>query len=523
MKNRAARAVLSLGLVLSLTGALAAQVRPVLMPSMGLVAGAPAAAVARAIFAMPALTAAPALTVVPSLAMPAPLAPAPAPGLAFAPAAALSAKAPSAAAASLTALRAAPATAGVVFDGAAIKSPASLSAPVSAPDAAPAPRGDTLKFNGQTLPTRMFSDQTQISSHLIRAIDATKKTLDIAIYELAIREVHDALKRAKDRGVRVRVVIDQGHVYPEKPGVERTAEVSALIADGFSIKTLRGADEHGIMHNKFAVFDGALLETGSYNWSHAADTMHFENALFDGQAARIASYQRYWDWLWAMGRPVDLAHPPEKVVLDENKKTPPLPPAPQDAATPVAFNGINFPSESFTPYGTAAQVAAAIKASKTGVDLANFSFTNTEIVAALKSAKDRLGAKNVRLIFDRSQYGFLKVMSEMAALGFDVRLSDGKTGEGSVMHNKFGVFDGKLVETGSFNWTNAGEFTNFENAVFLNAPDDAAGFEGYFQRIWNQAQAPTPADQSAPPAPEGPQKQARPHQPSNPSVPSMAS
>jgi phosphatidylserine/phosphatidylglycerophosphate/cardiolipin synthase-like enzyme len=527
MINRAARAFLAFSLIASLQMPVLAQVRPISMPSMAMVPGAPAASIFSgtafgvAPTALQGLSGASPLSVLPmsagalsapafvplpaAAAAPVALAAAPvaAPALAAVPAASVRVEKP--AKGSLTALTAAPVSGAPalssfqngrqVFDGAALSGPAVDPAPA----AAPAPRGDAVQFAGQSFPTRMYSDQTQISSHLIRAIDATKNTLDIAIYELAIREVHDALKRAKDRGVKIRIVMDEGHVYPTKPGAKRTPEVQAIIDDGFAIKTLRGGDAYGIMHNKFAVFDGAMLETGSFNWSRAADTMHFENALFDDSAARIASYQNYWNWMWSTARTVDLNNPPAHIVLDEHGHSAPMPPAPQDAAKPIDFNGTKFPRESFTPHGTASMIAAAIDASKTSVDLANFSFTNAEIIEALKRAKDR-GLK-VRLIFDRYQYGMLKEGAEMTELGFDVRLSDGRTGARSVMHNKFGVFDGQFVETGSFNWTMNGELNNYENAVYLDAPDDAAGYAAYFQRIWNQARVPTAADHRAPTAP----------------------
>jgi phosphatidylserine/phosphatidylglycerophosphate/cardiolipin synthase-like enzyme len=481
---------------------LSAQVRPVFLSPVASAPGAVAGAGA-------SVSAAAALPVLSPLA--APLALSAAPLAAPSAPEALPAAAPMAAAASvpaakpvraeLSALTAAPAGAPAlsalesgrrVFDGAALEGP--TAGPVRA--AAPAPRGDSLQFNGVSLPTRMFSDQTQISDRLVAAIDATKKTLDIAIYEMSLRNVLAALQRAKARGVKIRIVMDQGHVYPEKPGWHDTPEVQALIAAGFEMKTLRGGDRYGIMHNKFAVFDGQLMEAGSYNWSYAADTMHFENAYFDDAAHRVASFQRYWDWMWAKARPVDLNNPPPKLEFDPNPDVhaPPLPPAPQDPDRPLTFNGARFPNESFTPQGTAALVAAAIDASAESVDLANFSFTNDQIIAALKRAKDR-GIK-VRLIFDRYQYGFLKEMQDMATMGFDVRLSAGRNGPGQkgVMHNKYGVFDGRLVETGSFNWTMNGELNNYENAAFMDAPDDVAGYAAYFQRIWDQAQAPTAAD-----------------------------
>jgi phosphatidylserine/phosphatidylglycerophosphate/cardiolipin synthase-like enzyme len=505
MKSRGARVVLSLGLILSVQLPALAQVRPVLLPSLSPTPGAPLAAYGAAAASLPSLLAAPALAapLAASLALRAlPQAPA---ATAAAPAALLPARV--SAASALTALtpapsQGAPALSGFnegrrVFDGAPLAGPEP--SPAAVPSAAP--RGDAVKFRDQSFPTRMFSDQTQISTHLIRAIDATQKTLDIAIYELAIREVRDALVNAKNRGVKVRIVMDQGHLYPEKATGHRTPEVQSLVDAGFELKTLRGGDAYGIMHNKFAVFDGALLETGSYNWTRAADVQHWENALFDDDATRIASYQHYWDWMWTNARAVDDKNPPAKIALDENGHSAPMPPAPQDAARTLNFNGTSLPRESYTPHGTAALIAAAIDAARDSVVVANFSFTHHDLIDALKRAKDR-GLK-IRIVFDRTQYGFLKEMGDMADLGFDVRLSNGRGPGRGVMHNKFVVLDGKLVETGSFNWTFNGELNNYENAAFLDAPDDAAGWAAYFDRIWAQAQAPTPADRRPPAAPGG--------------------
>ncbi len=504
---RARRIAAALAAWLIAAGPLAAQVLPVILaPAAPFAASAPSApSLGAAAFAAPSAAAAPALGagLAPILSALPPVAAAPA--FAAVPTAAASPRAAAVSALSASVIaagapRAAPALDGFI-DGRRVFDGAATAEPSAAVPAVPvvAPRGEAVSFNGLSLPARMFSDQTQISSHLIAAIDATRRTLDIAIYELAISEVRDALVRAKNRGVVVRVVMDQGHVYPARG--ERTPETQSLIDAGFSLRTLRGADAHGIMHNKFAVFDGALMETGSYNWTRAADERHFENALFDAAPRRIASYQNYWDWMWAQARPFT-ASAPAPVAVDEHGHTPPLAAAPQDADAPISFNGAAFPRESFSPHGTAARIAAAIDAARQSVTLANFSFTNTEIIAALRRAKER--GVPIRLIFDIEQFQFLADMGEMAKEGFDVRLSGGRQPRG-VMHNKFGVFDGRLVETGSFNWTMNGELNNYENAAFLDAPDDAGGYAAYFERIWSQARAPQPGDFPAPrPAPAAP-------------------
>ncbi|MCM2304541.1 MAG: phospholipase D-like domain-containing protein, partial [Elusimicrobia bacterium] len=279
------------------------------------------------------------------------------------------------------------------FDGAAAKADAPAPA-----NPARAPRGDSVSLNGVVLPSRMFSDQTSISGHLIRAIDASRTSIDIAIHGLALREVAAALVRAKNRGVKVRVVMNQTHVFPEKPRDKRSPEVQQLIDAGFEMKMLRGGDMFGVMHNKIAIFDGGVLETGSYNWTHAADTWHWENAMFHAEQARVKAYQAYWDWMWSISSKITSQAPALPTPIPEGEPHPGLPPAPQDPGRPVLFNGEAFPAQAFSPRGVSEHLVRAIDASRVSIDLANFSFTSEELRDALLRAKER--GVNVRIVFD---------------------------------------------------------------------------------------------------------------------------
>lgn len=378
------------------------------------------------------------------------------------------------------------------FDGAAAR-PDDAPAPVNP---AVAPRGETVALNGVMLPTRMFSDQTSIATQLVRAIDAASVSIDIAIHGLALREIAAALVRAKKRGVRVRIVMNQTHVFPEKPRDTRTPEVQQLIDLGFEMKMLRGGDMYGVMHNKIAIFDGAILETGSFNWTHAAETWHWENAMFLAEKARIAAYQAYWNWMWSISAKIPARAPAPFQPVTEGDPHPGLPPAPQDPSRPVLFNGEVFPGQAFSPGGVTAHLVRAIDLSVKSIDLANFSFTSEALRDALLRAKER--GVQVRIIFDAQQYRYLSEMNWFGDQGFDVMLSAGKNGDKGVMHNKFAVFDGALVEAGSFNWTRNGEKNNYENSMFLDAPDDVAAFAAYFKRIRAQAWAPGPDDHAGP-------------------------
>lgn len=419
-----------------------------------------------------------------------------APSAALAPSAAMGALAPAAA------LSASPSLSAVLAAAPAAPAPsaaASLRALSAAPEAASprsaarvfdaaAERADGVLFHETRLPPRAFSDdEVKISERLVAAIDATRKRLDLALYELAHRELFEALVRAKGRGVKVRVVIDESRVFPRKEGQQRRAEVQGLIDEGFDIRIVRGRWNHGIMHHKFGVFDGRLLETGSFNWTRAADERHHEDVLFTAEKPRVEFFAKEWARLWRMGRRFEQGPSP---AADPEVEPPPLKRAPADARRVVAFHEIKLPRQAMSPGRIEAELTRAIDAARKTVDVANFSFTNQGIADALERARKR--KVKVRLLFDREQFKFLDRMKELRARGFDVRLSDGR-GERSAMHHKFVVLDGILLETGSYNGTENAERNNFENASFLGA-EDAAAYGKRFGKLWKGAKKPTKAE-----------------------------
>jgi len=368
---------------------------------------------------------------------------------------------------------------------------------VSAPSAASEASGAAVKnfhpaavsFNGQEFPLQAFTDETVPSRFLVQAIDATKKTLDIAIHGLTLPEVADALSRAKERGVRVRIVMNSSHVYPEKPNQKVTPDVQRLLDEGFEMRMLRGDREHGLMHNKFAVFDGALLVSGSYNWSKAADKYHLENMLFTAETNRLQGFQGYWDWMWALAKPFG-----EPAGRPSGKP-------PVAKTRPIQFNGAGLPAFAFSPGGDAEYwLVQAVELARETIDIAMFSCTSRDMREALLSARKR-GVK-VRIVFDRFQYRMLPDMAWFLENGFDVRLGEGKPGPKGAgsMHNKFVVFDGKVLEAGSYNWTMNAKMNNFENAQFFDEAARVAAFRAYYGRIW-QAAKPAAKGDAAPPPP----------------------
>ena len=135
----------------------------------------------------------------------------------------------------------------------------------------------------------------------------------------------------------------------------------------------------------------------------------------------------------------------------------------------------------------AERIIAAVNHSQKSIHLSMYDLTQPEIAASLEAAHRR--AVEIRIVADEHQSR--EPHSEvpyLASRGIPVRLSRGYKGNRSIMHNKFAVFDGKMVETGSFNWTTSADRYNFENALFISDPAVAARYESEFERIWEQAE-----------------------------------
>ncbi len=142
-----------------------------------------------------------------------------------------------------------------------------------------------------------FSDGNHIAEHIVSEIDGTRHTLDVAVYDITDRAIVSALIAARRRGVRVRIVTDAHQAeepYSEDAWLRRHG-VSLRLSAGY-----RGVNSY--MHNKFAVFDGRICETGSFNWTTSANKFNYENAIFIHDPAVAARYEREFNRIWGQAQ-----------------------------------------------------------------------------------------------------------------------------------------------------------------------------------------------------------------------------
>lgn len=140
--------------------------------------------------------------------------------------------------------------------------------------------------------TICFSPLGRCHESVIGVIDRATTTLDVAIYSLNHAGIVDAILRAKQRGVRVRMVLDSSQMGQAK----QVEQLIRLASAGIPMKR----DNHsGIMHLKTVVADSREFVTGSFNFTNNAALNNNENVLAWDCPRNALLFQADFDRLWA--------------------------------------------------------------------------------------------------------------------------------------------------------------------------------------------------------------------------------
>lgn len=145
-----------------------------------------------------------------------------------------------------------------------------------------------------------FSPQGQCSAHILRELDRAKKELLVAVYAFTHDDLARALVQARNRGVAVQVIIDREFDFGNDKSKGRFLQGQRIPVRRISgMKSGTMDKESGLMHQKFAVIDRAIVFTGSYNWTRSADRLNDENLLLFRDAGPLAEeYRKAFFRLW---------------------------------------------------------------------------------------------------------------------------------------------------------------------------------------------------------------------------------
>lgn len=289
---------------------------------------------------------------------------------------------------------------------------------------------------------------------LAQAIAAAQTSVDMAMFNLSLPSIRDALLDAHRRGVAVRLVVDSETYNDAVPERLRSAGI-AVISDR----------RQELMHNKFTVLDGQEVWTGSLNLSTGGTYSDYNN-LVRIRSTRLAQdytaefEEMFLDDRFGSNSPANTPYP--RITLDG--RTLEVYFLPEDDVEDRLLDLVGGAQESvnFLAYSLTLDYLAG-----TLTDLAQDGVSVRGVMDAEQAASNQ-GGEYERLL----------------DAGLDVRLDpfDG------LMHHKVIIVDGRYVVFGSANFTTGGLFKNDENLIILDDPEIARLFETEFERIYAQSQ-----------------------------------
>lgn len=318
---------------------------------------------------------------------------------------------------------------------------------------------------------------------IVDAINASKSTIDCVIYSIQMKDIPDALLAARDRGVKIRIIINESHVYP-KPDIQIKRLINA--GNGIEVRTLRGTKSYGVMHNKITIHDKSLITTGSYNWTFAATFSNYENIVTVKDKEYVKGYIEYFEWMWSKARTINQGPSGELPVGYYGKP-------PQAPTNLITLNGKGVPLYLFSPGSNVEnRLADLIDAAKVSIEAVTFTFSSKPIADALIRAHRR-GVK-VRFLEDKDMARSSEMAKMLFENGVPFKWMRGRDERGA-MHNKFIIFDGSILATGSFNFTTNASVNSFENILFTNDRNTVSAYLAKFNWFYSQAVSPTSSDE----------------------------
>ncbi len=384
----------------------------------------------------------------------------------------------------------------------------------------------------------IFSPGTYGDSHLTRIVEALNtatESIDIAMYSFSDASSQRAVADAINRGVVVRMLLEDAHKDFRNPADTRSARFEEL---GVDVRYV-----NKIMHHKFALIDGpqdeddladqATLITGSGNWSWGAAHRYDENTvLVSGHGPLVLSFQQEFNHLWENSRDLlwneDLEYT-ETLPVDESHSL-----NLERDGVEVLFTSDNFRTYYSSRYGNtfgtlperntiADGVVALIESAQDSILIASGHMRSRASAEALIAKQNANPEMEIRVYLDGQE--FINISTHWRQIlklnecleqagrsasrarrcrnrgcyyGYALHLADidlrfkhyafrWDYSYAVQMHHKYVIIDRELVASGSYNFSDNAEHNTFENMVVYKSthfPELVQAFVDNFESIW---------------------------------------
>lgn len=152
-------------------------------------------------------------------------------------------------------------------------------------------------FSSQASPNIQvgFSPEGSAQALVLSTINHAQKSINLSGYNFSAADIASALSRAAKRGVEVKLILD------EKSNRNRysQAAMNLVVNAGGSVRT---TSNYKIHHDKVIIVDDITVETGSFNFTKAAEYTNSENVVVMQDLPDVAKvYLSHWRSRWDTG------------------------------------------------------------------------------------------------------------------------------------------------------------------------------------------------------------------------------
>jgi len=398
----------------------------------------------------------------------------------------------------------------------------------------PLPPGIQVAFNQRANQryrspiSRRWRQGDDLEALVLTAIQGAQREILVAVQELSLPRVAEALVAAQRRGLRVAVVLENTYSTPwsslnlhDQAALEphqrhRVAQLAAL-GQGDAVAILRqggvpliddtadGSRGSGLMHHKFMVVDRRVVVTGSANFSPSCihgdpddpSTRGNVNHLLRFDSPELASlFAAEFARLWGDG-PGGLPDSRFGLAKEEG-------PGQRVRIGTTTVTVLFAPHRRRDANNGLLWLEQQLAGVQRQLDMALFVFSAQNLADAL-AALHQKGVR-MRLLADPgfASRPFSEVLDLLAISQPDHRclleagnrpwqqalegVGTPRLAGGDKLHHKIAVLDGRSVISGSFNWSPSAAFQNDETLLRIDSPLLAAHFEAEIDRLWRGAE-----------------------------------
>jgi phosphatidylserine/phosphatidylglycerophosphate/cardiolipin synthase-like enzyme len=398
---------------------------------------------------------------------------------------------------------------------------------------------------------RLGDDLEQL---VVTTINSAQTSIDLAVHELNLPHIAQALRAKHQAGVAVRVIVENTYTRPlsqltlteinrlnqrerkkydefvqlvDSNGNGQLSDTEIAQNDAIAVllqaqvpiidDTADGSAGSDLMHHKFMVVDGKTVIVGSANFTLSDIHGDYASPASQGNANHLLHitspavaklFTQEFNLLWGDG-------PGGQTNSQFGLKKPYRSPQTLTLAPHSTLTLQFSPTSTRLPWNQSVNglIARVLNQATRTVDLMLFVFSEQKLSDVLKT-KHQQGVQVRALIdpgFAYRDYSELLDMSGIALANNHCNYEAENrpwsrpiaTGgipnlpTGDLLHHKVGIVDGRMVITGSQNWSNAANEGNDENLLVIENPTVAAHFQREFDRLYENASLGIPSSVQA--------------------------